>query len=194
MSHKELHPSLRIAAVALFLLAVAAVAVSYRVGRAGAAPSVRPGLVYTVLEPACPSSITAGTSYTKIADLGTFEVQSADSVVETTFYGRVYASSTDGSGLQYELRVDDAASSVGRIRAVLKAGEVGSGVGRAVSMGGFFEGLSESTHTVSLWARVANGTTASTVMYDPGCWSSDHVVIKEYLPFGTVALPTVLNQ
>ncbi len=50
------------------------------------------------------------------------------------------------------------------------------------------------THTVSMWAQVANGTTAANVMYDPGCWSADHVTIKEYLPFGTVALPAILRE
>ena len=100
----------------------------------------------------------------------------------------------DGTGLVYELRVDDAASSAGRIRGVLKSDETGNGVGRSVSMGGFFEGLSAGTHTASLWARVANGTTATTVMYDPGCWSSDHVLVKEYLPFGAIALPAVMNN
>ena len=55
-------------------------------------------------------------------------------------------------------------------------------------------GLPAGLHTVSLWARVANGSTASTVIYDPGCWSSDHVTIKEYLPFGSVALPAILRE
>jgi hypothetical protein len=31
-------------------------------------------------------------------------------------------------------------------------------------------------------------------MYDPGCWSSDHVLVKEYLPPGTVVAPDVVGQ
>ena len=180
----------------LFVVALAALlaAAGFAAGRLSAAPTARPSIITNVLEPACPTSVTGTSSFTKIADLGTFEVQSADSLVETTFHGRVYAASTDGTGLRYELRVDDVASSEGRIRGVLKASEVGSGVGRSTSMGGFWYGLSVGTHTVSMWAQVANGTTAATVMYDPGCWSADHVTIKEYLPFGTVALPAILRE
>ena len=145
------------------------------------------------------TSITATAAFSKVADLGTFEVQSAESLVETTFHGRLYAVSTDGSGVRFELRVDDAASATGRIRGLVKENEMGNipgnfAVGSPVSMGGFWEGLSVGTHTVSLWAQVANGTTAANAMFDPGCWSSDHVMIKEYLPFGTVALPAILRE
>lgn len=194
MSHKDRSFTTRMAAVALLLLAVAAVAVSFRVGRTSAAPSMSAPVLHTVIEPACPFSVTAGSAYGKIADMGTFEVQATDSLVEVAFHGRVYAASTDGTGLRYELRVDDAASTAGRIRGVLKDAETGGGVGRNVSMGGFFEGLAPGTHTVSMWAQVANGTTAANVMYDPGCWSSDHVLVKEYLPFGSVAIPAVLRD
>jgi len=31
-------------------------------------------------------------------------------------------------------------------------------------------------------------------MYDPGCWGSDVVNIKEYLPFGVVSLPAILSN
>lgn len=186
--------SVRNSALLLIALALLIGVVGYQAGRLRAAPSATVPIVHTVLQPACPSSIIASSAYTKIADMGTFEVQAADSLVEIAFHGRLYAASTDGTGLRYELRVDDAASSAGRIRAVLKQGEMGGGIGRSASMGGLFTGLSQGPHTVSMWAQVANGTTASTVMYDPGCWSSDQVVIKEYLPFGSVALPAVLNQ
>lgn len=186
--------SVRNSALVVIALALLIGVVGYQAGRLRAAPSVTVPIVHTVLEPVCPNSITATATFAKIRDLGTFDVQAADSLVEITFHGRLYASSTDGTGIRYELRVDDAASPAGRIRAVLKQGEMGGGIGRNASMGGLFTGLSQGTHTVSLWAQVANGTTASTVMYDPGCWSSDQVVIKEYLPFGSVALPAVLKS
>ncbi len=184
----------------LFVVALAALlaVAGFAAGRLSAAPTARPAIVTTVLEPSC-TSITATDSYSKIGDLGTFEVQSADSLVETTFHGRLYAFSTDGSGVKFELRVDDVASSAGRIRGTIKANEMGNtpsnfAVGRPVSMGGLWEGLAVGSHTVSMWAQVANGTTAANAMYDPGCWSADHVVIKEYLPFGTVALPAILRE
>jgi hypothetical protein len=196
MSQKDRHFAARIAAVALLLLAIAAVAVSYRVGQTRAAPSISPGVLHTVIQPACPSSISnVPGDYTKIADMGTFEVEATDSLVEVTFHGRIYASATNGTGVQFELRVDDAASTAGRIRGVLRSGEVTAGNGSSVSMGGFFEGLAPGTHTVSMWARTGGGGSDSdNVMYDPGCWSSDHVTVKEYLPFGSVAIPAVLRD
>lgn len=184
----------------LFVVALAALlaAAGFAAGRLSAAPTARPSIVTTVLEPSC-TSITATPTYSKIGDLGTFEVQSAESLVEITFHGRLYAFSTDGGGVKFELRIDDAASTIGRIRGLVKENEMGNvpgkfAVGTPVSMGGFWEGLSVGTHTVSMWAQVTNGTTAANAMYDPGCWSSDHVMIKEYLPFGTVALPAVLRE
>ena len=180
----------------LFVVALAALlaVAGFAAGRLSAAPTARPSIVTHVLQPSCTGIDDVTATYTKIGDLGTFEVQSAESLVETTFHGRIYASATNGSGVKYELRVDDAATTTGRIRAILKEAEVGGGVGRHVSMGGFWEGLAVGTHTVSLWAQTANGTDSDTVMYDPGCWSSDHVMIKEYLPFGTVALPAILRE
>ena len=186
--------------VVLFVVALVALlaAAGFAAGRLSAAPTARPAIVTTVLEPSC-TSITATAAYSKGADLGTFEVQSAESLVETTFHGRLYAFSTDGGGVKFELRVDDAASTLGRIRGLVKENEMGNvpgqfAVGTPVSMGGFWEGLAVGTHTVSLWAQVTNGTTAANAMFDPGCWSSDHVTIKEYLPFGSVALPAILRE
>jgi len=183
----------RYGVVALVAVALLLAAAGYTAGRLSAAPSASPPLRVTVLNPTC-TGINATSTFSKIGNIGTFEVQAADSLVETAFHGRLYAASTNGTGVIFELRVDDAPSTVGRIRGILKSAELGGSVGRAVSMAGFFEGLAPGTHTVSMWAQVANGNTASTVMYDNGCWSSDHVVIKEYLPFGSVALPAVLGQ
>ena len=180
----------------LFVVALAALlaAAGFAAGRLNAASTARPSIVTHVLQPSCTAIDNVTSTYTKIGDLGTFEVQSTDSLVETTFHGRVYASATNGTGLRYELRIDDAATATGRIRAILKAAEVGGSVGRHVSMGGFWEGLAVGTHTVSLWAQTANGSDSDTVMFDAGCWSSDHVMIKEYLPFGTVAVPAILRE
>lgn len=177
--------------VAVALLLITA---GFATGRLAAQPTAVPTVRATVLELACTAIDDVGGTYAKIADVGTFNVQSAGSLVELQFNGRLYASNTDGTGLQFELRVDDAPASIGRIRAVLKASEVGSGVGRNATMSGFFSGLAEGTRTVSVWARTANGSDSDRVMFDPGCWSSDVVTIKEYLPFGVVALPAVLRD
>lgn len=180
----------------LLLVAVALLLVTagFATGRLAAQPTVRPTVKVTVLELACTAINDVGDTFVKIGDAGQFDVQSADSLVELQFNGRLYAESTNGTGVRYELRVDDAATPRGRIRAILKAGEVGGGVGRNATMSGFYAGLPAGTHTVSIWAQTANGTDSDTVMYDAGCWSSDVVNIKEYLPFGTIALPAVLSE
>ncbi len=176
-------------AVALFLITA-----GFAAGRLAAQPAARPTVRATVLQLSCTSIDNVSGTYAKIADVGQFDVQAAESLVELQFNGRLYAGSTDGTGLQFELRVDDAATSLGRIRAVLKVSEIGSGVGRNATMSGFYEGLAAGTHTVSVWARTANGNDSDGVMYDPGCWSSDVVTIKEYLPFGVVSLPAILRN
>lgn len=194
MFERERHWFVRVAAVALLLFAVTAVAAAYRVGQTRAAPTASPAVVAHTLNLSCTSVDNVGAAFVKIANVGTFTVQSPDSLVELQFHGRIHASATNGTGLRFELRVDDTATTIGRIRAVLKDFEVGVGSGRNASMDGFYKGLSAGTHTVSMWAQTANGTDSDTVMYDPGCWSSDVVTIKEYLPFGIVALPAVLNN
>ncbi len=183
-----------VVAVALLLLAVAAVAAGFRVGQTRAAPSVSPAVAVSVIDADCPASVMVTSVYSKISDIGTFTVQSPDSTVELAFYGRLYALSTTGTGVIYELRVDDEASTVGRIQANLKTVELGTITGRQAPMGGFFQGLAPGEHTVSMWARASgHANTATNVMYDPGCWSTDHVTVKEYLPFGTIAVPAVIR-
>ena len=133
----------------------------------------------TVLSPpACTSlaSVPSGT-YAKIGDMGTFSKVSPTSTVEVQFNGRLAALIINGTGVVFELRVDDTATANGRARSLVKASE--SGVdGIQSSITGIFTNLLSGTHTVSLWANGTNGT-ASSAFWDPGCWSSDHVVIKE---------------
>jgi hypothetical protein len=195
MSQKDRQWLVRIAAVALLLFAVAAVAVSFRVGQTRAAPSLSSSLVVTVLPVDCPdSSANIGSTFVKIADIGEIEAQSADSLVELAFHGRIYADTMTGNGVLFEMRVDDTDSGVGRIRALLRSDEVTNAGGVTASMGGVFEGLPAGTHMVSMWAMATNSGTATGVQMDPGCFSSDHVLVKEHLPFGAVAIPAVLRD
>ncbi len=93
------------------------------------------------------------------------------------------------------LRVDDAPSAAGRIRAVIRTAEIVDGHPSSVSMGGFFEGLTTGTHTVSMWAHTGgSGTDSDGVTYESGCWTNDHILVKEYLPFGSIAVPAVLKD
>jgi hypothetical protein len=139
------------------------------------------GLVRTtVLNVNCGTSVSYGTTYTKVANMGTFTKQQAGSTIEVTFNGRVYVGTMTNAatGAVFELRVDDTATTNGRARANLKLAEAGGDAGIQTSITGIFTGLGAGTHTVSMWIQglYAGGRQA---MLDPGCWATDHVVVKE---------------
>lgn len=131
----------------------------------------------TTLNVTCTSIASITTTYQKLADIGSFNKVAADSVVEVSFHGRIAVNSMAGTGAVFELRINDAATSTGRVRAVIKQAEQGlSGIN--ASMNGVFTNLAAGTHTVSIWVQGANGSGTSAYV-DPGCWSADQIVIKE---------------
>ena len=135
----------------------------------------------TVLAVTCGSLASFGNAYSKLKDIGAFTKLEASSTLHITLNGRIAVISLTGTGARFELRVDDAATTNGRARAALKASEVG-GDGIPVSMLGVFTGLGAGTHTVSIWVSASSGRldTGSNAYVDPGCWSSDHVVVQEF--------------
>lgn len=152
--------------------------VLYHTGSA-AAWGYAPGadIAFTVLPVNCTSVASFGTTYVKIADIGTVRKLDATSRLDITFNGRIYVKSIIGTGALFELRVDNLATTNGRARANLKAAEVGTD-GLPVSIIGIFTGFGAGNHTVSLWVAASSGSGTVGGM-DPGCWSSDHVVVKE---------------
>lgn len=140
------------------------------------------GLVNTTSIPAqCPSSVGFTTAYTKIGDIGTFIKLYDDSEIVLSFSGRIYAASATGTGARFELRVDNAATTEGRIRSVIKDEEMGGGTGLPVTMQGVFDNLPAGNHTVSMWVQASQGSGTS-AMWDPGCWSADQILVEEYGP------------
>jgi len=137
-------------------------------------------LKVTVLNADCPVAAVnpAAITYTKVGNIGSFIKTSATSTVEVAFHGRLAVGTSIAlTGVNFELRVDNVATTNGRARAVLKAAEVGLD-GIQASITGIFSGLAIGTHTVDMYV---GGTLSSAVgaMWDPGCWASDYVVIKE---------------
>ena len=128
------------------------------------------------------SSVSYSTTYTKVADIGTFTKLLANSTIEVTFNGRTYVSamSFGSPGAIFELRVDGAATSNGRARASYRSSETATGAGVQTSITGIFTGLAASAHTVSMWIQaVGAGASGTGAQLDPGSWSTDHVVVKE---------------
>lgn len=163
------------------------------VGQARPQAAMQPMVITQVFDVNCTSLVTVTPTYAKVADLGTFTVQSPDSTVEATFNGRIFVGSfTAGTGAVFELRVDNAPSTVGRARANLRAAQAGAG-GVQTSITGLFSGLSAGSHTASMWVRTSAGGAGSQAMVDPGCWSTDVLIVKEYTPFGFTYLPAVLR-
>lgn len=143
----------------------------------------------TVFNVNCTNIPKVSETYAKLTNLGTFTVHSPESMVELTYNGRISIESMTSSGVIFELRVDDNASTIGRARAIVKELEIG-GDGVQVSFTGFFNGLSAGIHTASIWVRSPYGT-ATYARVDTGCWSTDVLIVKEHLPFGFAYLPLI---
>jgi len=132
----------------------------------------------TVLNVNCSGSgVSYSATFTKVADIGTFTKQVANSTLELTFNGRTYATFSFGvPGAIFELRVDNAATSNGRARASYRE----NGVDVQTSITGIFTGLAAGNHTVSMWVQgVGVGGGGAGAQLDRGCWNTDHVVVKE---------------
>ena len=128
------------------------------------------------------------TTYTKIWDIGSFTVQDSASLVEVTHQGRLYITNVVGAnGVYFELRVDDQPPIPDSGLMMVRSAEATTYVPNTAS--GYWEGLSPGEHTVSLWVRTPGGSASPTM--NPGGWASNDVIVKEYLPFGTTALPLI---
>jgi hypothetical protein len=154
------------------------------------ATTVQPAVITRVFDVSCTSLAAVTPTYAKLTDLATFTVNSPDSLVELTFNGRIYVGSfSSGTGAVFELRVDNSPSSVGRARANLRTAEAGGG-GVQTSITGLFDGLAAGEHTASIWVRTPPTGAATQAVVDPGCWSTDVLIVKEYTPFGFTYLPS----
>jgi hypothetical protein len=183
----------RLLQVGLVVL-VMILALQVRQGMAGPQAAVQPLVAVQVFDVNCTSLASLNPTYAKLTDLGTFTVHSAESMLELTFNGRIFVNSfASGSGAVFELRVDDLPSSHGRARSNLRAAEAGAG-GRPVSMAGFFNDLEPGQHTASMWVRTATGGSGTQAMVDPGCWSTDVLIVREHTPLGFTFLPVVQRQ
>lgn len=127
----------------------------------------------------CKSIPSISPNFAKLIDIGTFNKVDTASIIEAEFNGRIYVGNfTSGTGAIFELRVDDVESEVGWARAVFRSVDVGTY--KQVSITGLFKNLPEGNHMLSIWVRTSNGGAGTTAMVDPGCWSSDVALIKEF--------------
>jgi hypothetical protein len=129
----------------------------------------------------CQSLANATGSFQKIANMGTFSKSVAGTLIELDLQTNVYAATlaSGTNGIVYELRVDDNATTFGNATALIR----NAGSYEPVTITGIFSGLDAGTHTVSLWAKATNNGSATSVMYDAGCFNSagtNNVLVKEF--------------
>jgi hypothetical protein len=126
----------------------------------------------------CQHLASVTTSYQKIADMGTFNKVSASTFIELTLQTALWVTTfTTATGVVYELRIDDIATTIGNATAFVDV----ASTTYPVSITGVFPGLATGSHTVSLWAKGSG--TAIDAYYDPGCWNTvgtNNVLVKEY--------------
>jgi hypothetical protein len=133
----------------------------------------------TILNVDCRILASVSSTWTNIYNIGSFTKLNSTSPIELTYNGRIAVTgSIGGLSVSFELRIDGVASTAGYARASIKKSEVGDN-GIQVSITGIFNGLSMGTHTVSIWGYDKYGTSTD-IMVDPGCFSTDVVIIKEF--------------
>jgi hypothetical protein len=133
----------------------------------------------TILNVSCHTLASVSSTWTNLNNIGSFTKLNSTSPIELTYNGRIAVTgSIGGTSVRFELRIDGVASTAGYARASIKKSEAG-GNGIPVSITGIFNGLSTGTHTVSIWVYDQYGTSTD-IMVDPGCFSTDVVIIKEF--------------
>jgi hypothetical protein len=131
------------------------------------------------------------TTAVKIADIGTFTVENESSLVEVTHQGRLLVESFSGTNsVYYELRVDNLTGSGTSGLAQYRYQDAGQYI--PITFSGYWYNLTPGTHTVSMWVRTSSGT-ANNAFLDPGGWASNLAIVKEFLPFGTTYLPSIVR-
>lgn len=163
--------------------------------QASALASFGPSVKITLLNVPNEDISLPNTTPVKITDVGAFTVENSASLVEVTHNGRFKVDTMTGSGVYFELRVDDVRGAnvqPGQASgcAIVRASETGAYVTN--SFAGYWEGLPAGTHTVSIWARTSSGSAVGP-MTNPGGWQSNIVIVKEYLPYGTTSLPVIFR-
>ncbi|MGB3948221.1 MAG: hypothetical protein WBM13_09555, partial [Bacteroidia bacterium] len=151
---------------------------------AGLATWENPVTITSVAPPSCQLKDTAKVTPAKLgADLATFTKNRASTIIEVTFQTFIYVDDlTPGTnGVIYQLMVDGApaASNAGKTVYFIDNNNVLTPSNyNQVTMYATFTGLATGAHTVSVYVSTPAGTGIN-AYYDPGCFSTSNVTIKE---------------
>jgi len=140
--------------------------------------------VTSITPPGCQVLNAVTTTPTQVgSNLASFTKINAGTIVEITFQTFINVSTLTGAnGVVYELRVDGvpAANNAGKTVYFRNNGGVFTiSANDQITLHATFPSLGAGAHTVSLYVYT-NAGTATDAYYDPGCWSTNNVTIKEF--------------
>lgn len=121
-------------------------------------------------------SKTVGTTWVKLATTSgahTFTKSRNDTKIEVFVNSRFLSGEFSGAnGIHFQARIDDLAPNIGNDAAILT-----SNAKEFLSIFAVYGNLTAGSHTVSIWARTAQGS-SSGVVVDPGGWGGK-IIVKE---------------
>jgi hypothetical protein len=137
------------------------------------------GAKISVFQPAgCKTLLGVASTFKKIADMGSFFKNNAATKIKLTLQTNLYVDSVGGSGVIYELRIDDQPTTFGNATASIIVG----GNSFPVTITGIYTSLSNASHTVSLWVKTVSGT-AKNAGWDRDCLNlmgTNNVLVEEF--------------
>ncbi|HSH68259.1 MAG TPA: hypothetical protein VLB84_21200, partial [Bacteroidia bacterium] len=138
------------------------------------------GTKISAFQPAgCKTLTNVTTTFQKIADMGTFTKSAASSYIKLTVQTNLSVDSLfSATGIVYELRIDDQPTLIGNATAFIKTATNSF----PVTITAVYHALSNSSHTISMWAKTVNGT-AKNAGWDQDCLNgagTNNVLVEEY--------------
>lgn len=140
---------------------------------------------------------TVRATFQRARVLGNFLVENSASLIEVTYQGQLYVGSmVNGSAIYFQLRVDNIPPAENTGQGIISSTQVGKPVNATFTA--YWSNLSQGSHALSVWfggwiGISGTGVTGSNVILNHGDDNRDYIFVKEYLPFGTTYLPTIMK-
>jgi hypothetical protein len=125
---------------------------------------------------------------------GIFTVQDPASLVEITLYSNLFVGNLGSSntGVIFALVLDDTILPMGYTGvSTVRYGQRGTFV--PATFAGYWQNLPAGEHAVSIYVNMYSAFTAQEVFVNVGSMPGSNLTVKEYLPFGTTYLPSIMQ-
>jgi hypothetical protein len=137
------------------------------------------GTKISAFQPAgCKTLLAVTSAFQKIADMGSFTKNSVATKIKLTLQTNLFVDSVGTGGAIYELRIDNQPTTLGNATAFIKVGANPF----PVTVTGVYAGLTNASHTVSLWVKAVSGT-GKNAGWDKDCLNSmgtNNVLVEEF--------------